>query len=85
LGASKEVGAFNFSGGEPMTTIEVVDLIQKVMGTNVANEFIGTNNEIDSQWLDSSKAKEKLGFKPEHTLETGLVETVEWYIGILNV
>jgi len=29
---------------------------------------------------DISKAKELLGFEPTHTLEEGLVESIEWYI-----
>ena len=83
LGASSEVGAFNFSGGEPKTTLEVIKMIQKVMHTKSPLDYIGSNNEIDSQWLDSTKAKERLGFAPKHTLETGLIETVKWYKDIL--
>jgi CDP-glucose 4,6-dehydratase len=84
LGQSNETGAFNFSGGEPKTALEVVALIQKVMGTKSPLDYVGSSNEIDSQWLDSTKAKERLGFSPAHTLETGLIETVEWYREILK-
>lgn len=84
LGASNETGAFNFSGGEPKNALEVVGLIQKVMGTKLPLNYVGSSNEIDSQWLDSTKARERLGFAPAHTLETGLVETVEWYREILK-
>ncbi len=29
--------------------------------------------------LDCSKAKEILGWKPNHTLDEGIVKTIDWY------
>ncbi len=36
-------------------------------------------NEILHQYLLAKKAREKLAWKPKHTLETGLKETIGWY------
>jgi CDP-glucose 4,6-dehydratase len=36
-------------------------------------------NEIQAQYLDSSKAKRVLGWAPRYSLEEGLQETLRWY------
>ena len=41
--------------------------------------------EIEKQYLDCSKAKTMLGWKPEHTLESGIKETIQWYKGYLDL
>jgi nucleoside-diphosphate-sugar epimerase len=35
--------------------------------------------EIPRQYLDCSKAREWLAWKPQRTLDQGLAETVAWY------
>jgi CDP-glucose 4,6-dehydratase len=79
LGESDLTGAFNFGGGQPYTVQEVVDLIENLMDIYIPPVYQGTTNEIDSQWLDITKAKEKLGFEPLFNLRDGLVRTIEWY------
>jgi CDP-glucose 4,6-dehydratase len=36
-------------------------------------------NEIHAQYLDSRKAKELLGWAPQHSLREGLRVTMAWY------
>ncbi|RMG35408.1 MAG: NAD-dependent epimerase/dehydratase family protein [Methanobacteriota archaeon] len=77
--------AFNFSPERAVTVLELVSLLQRLMHCeylepDIRNEAEG---EIHSQYLDSSKAQRLLGWSPQYTLETGLIETVEWYRGFL--
>jgi CDP-glucose 4,6-dehydratase len=74
--------AFNAGGDEPHSVLEVVDLLCRVAGTDVAPDVQGTGTphaEIDRQYVDSSKLRERTGWRPEVGLEEGLRRTVEWY------
>jgi CDP-glucose 4,6-dehydratase len=73
--------AFNFSLERPVTVLELVKTIQKLMGCqqyepDVQNTASG---EIRAQYLSAERAHRDLGWEPQYTLEQGLVETIEWY------
>lgn len=73
--------AFNFSLSEPMTVMDLVRTIQKMMkcerlAPTVLNRAEG---EIHSQHLSSDKARKLLGWTPQFDLEKGLRETIAWY------
>lgn len=78
--------AFNFGPGEPLTVLQVVEALAKVMGkAHLKPDIRNTAKaEIRDQYLDSAKARKVLGWKPEYTLEQGLRETVEWYEAFLG-
>lgn len=73
--------AFNFGYGEPLTVIELVDKILRVMGKTSLEPIIlnEASNEIVNQYLDCSKAQNLLGWKPEHSFTEGLRQTIKWY------
>lgn len=73
--------AFNFGAEKP---ISVKDLVNKIAALTSESgpkpKVLGsTKNEIDRQYLDSSKAKKILGWEPKYSLEEGLKETIAWY------
>jgi CDP-glucose 4,6-dehydratase len=72
--------AFNFSNELQVTVLDLVARVQKAMGSNlepdVRNE---ASNEIVHQYLSAKKARERLGWSPELSLDDGLVRTVAWY------
>jgi CDP-glucose 4,6-dehydratase len=74
--------AFNAGGGAPHRVGEVVELICRLAGTDVAPEIRGDGTpagEIDRQWVDSRKLSELTGWRAEVALEDGLRRTIEWY------
>jgi CDP-glucose 4,6-dehydratase len=73
--------AFNFGQGEPVAVLELVNEIGRVIGSSDVNPIIESNapNEIPAQWLDSSKARDRLGWQPAYPLAEGLFQTVDWY------
>lgn len=73
--------AFNFSPERPVTVLELVASIQRLMGcADLAPEIQNTaQGEIHSQYLDASKAKSLLGWTPRFGLDEGLAETIAWY------
>lgn len=72
---------FNLSEEAPLTVLEMVAAIGKVMKKDVSNLHIQGNNtgEIPEQYLSCQKARELLGWKPVYGLEQGLIETYKWY------
>lgn len=72
--------AFNFSNETPVSVIEIVDLILRLMGSDfkpiILNE---ATNEIQKQYLSAEKARRVLGWKPMFTLANGLERTISWY------
>ena len=73
--------AFNFGMDAPKTVLEIVQTIIAVSDQLELDPVVlgEAPNEIQAQYLDSSKAKRVLGWMPDYSLEEGLRETVEWY------
>ena len=73
--------AFNFGNEKPVSVLELVDKILELMGkTELVPRILNeASHEIPRQYLDCSKARRLLGWRPGHTLEEGLQETIAWY------
>jgi CDP-glucose 4,6-dehydratase len=73
--------AFNFSPGQPVTVLEIVAALQRVMARGDLRPVIlnAASNEIPHQFLSSERAQSLLGWMPVYELEAGLHETVAWY------
>jgi CDP-glucose 4,6-dehydratase len=74
--------AFNAGWGEPHPVREVVDLVCELGPGEVQPDYRGAGNpegEIDRQYLDSTKIRERIGWRPTVDLHEGLGRTIEWY------
>ena len=74
--------AFNAGGGQPHAVGEVVAIIARLAGTGVEPDIRGQGNpdgEIDRQWVDPAKLRERCGWTPAVGLEEGLRRTIDWY------
>jgi CDP-glucose 4,6-dehydratase len=74
--------AFNAGGGRPYAVGEVVGMIADLSGTGVEPDVRGTGNpagEIDRQYVDATKLREKCSWQPSVDLAEGLERTIEWY------
>jgi len=78
--------AFNFGNENPLSVLEVVQEILKLTGrTNLKPEILNQAVfEIPRQYLDCSKAHEKLKWQAEYSLQKALEETILWYSSWLN-
>ena len=80
LAEKQATGAYNFSTGTELTVKRVIEQICKVMDVPVQYDVLGnTVGEISYQWLDSTKARDNLGWKPKYSFAEGLRRTVKWY------
>jgi CDP-glucose 4,6-dehydratase len=73
--------AFNFGTETPLDVLGLVRRILTLMKRTDLEPVIlnEASLEIPKQYLDCSKAKRVLGWKPRFTLDEGLAKTIEWY------
>jgi UDP-glucose 4-epimerase len=73
---------FNIGCGEEVAIRDLVVEIIDLLGNPIEPKFGALEhrpNEIWRMYCDSSKARDRLGWKPQHTLREGLAKTVDWY------
>jgi CDP-glucose 4,6-dehydratase len=78
--------AFNFAHESPVSVLEVVDTIRRLMERDDLQPVIEDRavGEIRDQWLSSEKARTVLGWAPGYDLESALAETIDWYRSYLG-
>lgn len=78
--------AFNFSPESRVSVIDITKAIQQVMDRSDLEPVIldQVRAEIRDQYLDSGKAKARLGWRARHSLEQGLTHTIAWYRSFLD-
>jgi UDP-glucose 4-epimerase len=73
------VGTFNIGTGRQTTVIEVHRLIAEVLGSLSSPCFAeARSGELQAIALDSTKAREELGWTPAVDLLDGIGRTIEW-------
>ncbi len=87
-----EVGeTYNVGGNTEQNNLQLVEKICDILNQLKPNKEIGDYRDLitfvqdrpghDLRYaIDASKIKRELGWKPRMTLETGLLETVNWYL-----
>lgn len=77
--------AFNFSNEIPLKSLDIVHLILARMRSSLTPIVLNeTSNETHVQFLSAAKARERLNWRPEFTLETALDHTISWYRSYLR-
>lgn len=78
---------FNFGTSHPTSVLELVSTIIKLMGNQTIKPIIQNNskNEIQEQYLDSTKAHEQLNWNAQISLNEGLLKSINWYKSYLKV
>ena len=72
---------FNVGTGVAKTFNEIVELINKEMGTNIQPRYVENpiKNYVYHTLADTTKAEQVLGFKAKVELEEGVRRTIEYY------
>jgi CDP-glucose 4,6-dehydratase len=72
--------AFNLSDEKPLSVIGLLKMIDKVTAGDLKFEVLNSaKHEIPEQFLDSSKARRILGWRPKVGLEKGIQRSLDWY------
>lgn len=78
-GVSGEV--YNVGGHNERTNLEVVKTIISTLGKSEdLIEFVTDRLGHDKRYAIDPTKLEKLGWKPTYTFETGIAQTIQWYI-----
>lgn len=79
-GKSGEV--YNIGGHNEKSNIEIVKLIlEQLDKPESLIKFVSDRLGHDRRYaIDSSKIRKELGWKPKYNFETGIVETINWYL-----
>ncbi len=73
---------YNIGGNNEKKNIDIVKLILKYLDKDDSLiKFVDDRLGHDRRYaIDSTKIQEELGWKPKYTFETGIKETIEWYL-----
>ncbi|MEV4419467.1 NAD-dependent epimerase/dehydratase family protein [Patulibacter sp. NPDC049589] len=74
--------AFNAGGGRPHSVRSVIDAVVRVSGHDLVPDVRGSgtpSGEIDRQYVDSTKLRERTGWEPLVGLDDGIARTLDWY------
>ena len=70
----------NLAGGQPITVIGLVHLLEKLLGKGASLEWLPPQSgDVRQTFASIEKASRLLNFKPTVSLEDGLREFVDWY------
>ena len=72
---------FNLGYGKNYSLNQLVEMINRVLGKNIKPKYVENpiKNYVMHTLADITKAREKLGFQPEVSLEEGIKKCVEYY------
>jgi dTDP-glucose 4,6-dehydratase len=90
LNRGKEAETYNIGGHNEWANIHIVELICDLMD-ELAPQLGGNSRKLitfvkdrpghDRRYaIDASKIQRELGWTPAHTFETGIRETIQWYL-----
>lgn len=73
---------YNVGGNNERTNIEIVKTILKQLGKPESLiKFVKDRPGHDLRYaIDATKLREELGWKPKYTFETGIEQTIKWYL-----
>lgn len=75
--------AFNFSSKDSLSVLDLIRKVEKILKTKIKYKILNNSkNEIRYQHLDDRKIR-KLGWKNKFTLESVIIDVLEWYKGVL--
>jgi ADP-L-glycero-D-manno-heptose 6-epimerase len=77
---AKESGIYNLGSGQPRSFNELVDLLNKSLGTNFEPDYIDNPHAHYQNFTqaDLSRVRKALGYEPRYPLEDGVRDYMKW-------
>lgn len=82
LHKGKKGEVYNVGGHNERTNNQIVDIIiEKLNASPELKTYVDDRLGHDKRYaIDPTKLETELGWKPKYTFETGIVETIDWYL-----
>jgi dTDP-glucose 4,6-dehydratase len=89
----KEANVYNIGGRNERTNLQIVDAICTILDEKVPKEnsyknlinFVEDRAGHDRRYaIDATKLEDTLGWKAQDDFDSGIVKTIEWYLGKYN-
>lgn len=91
----KQGETYNIGGRNERTNLQIVDAITTILDKEVPQAnfsykslitFVEDRAGHDRRYaIDASKLENELGWKADENFDTGIVKTIEWYLGKYKV
>ena len=86
LAAEKGNGIYNLGTGNPIILNQMISSIEKAIGKKIHRNYLpNPEGDVQKTHADITKAKEKLGFAPQFSLENGVAQCVSWCFETSNL
>jgi GDP-L-fucose synthase len=82
--SESESGLYNLGSGEEISIKELAILVGGIVGYDGSFEFDNSKPNGTHRKLMSSERLRNLGWKPETSLEVGVIKTYEWYVSSMG-
>jgi UDP-glucuronate 4-epimerase len=84
LPPTDETGArnkvYNIGFGAPVKLLEFVECIEEALGIRAIKNFMPLQpGDVVNTWADTRELEERVGFRPQVTVSTGVQSFVDWY------
>ncbi|MFL6543196.1 MAG: NAD-dependent epimerase/dehydratase family protein, partial [Chthoniobacterales bacterium] len=78
--SAKESGIYNLGAGKPRSFNELVEILNKSLGTNFEPEYIDNPHAHYQNFTqaDLSRVRAALGYEPRYSLEEGVADYMRW-------
>jgi CDP-glucose 4,6-dehydratase len=78
--------AFNFALEQRLTALDLVEKVLQLMDRSDLRPVIQNTAkaEIREQYMDTTKARTRLGWSPRYGMDEGLHRTIDWYRDLLG-
>jgi len=77
---ARRPGTFNVGTGRETSTAQLLELLQRVAGTNIEPKRVPLKaGELEASALDPRRIEQELGWRPSFDVEEGLAQTLAWY------
>ncbi|HCS46009.1 MAG TPA: protein CapI [Pseudomonas sp.] len=84
LPPTDETGArnkvYNIGFGAPVKLLEFVECIEEALGIRAIKNFLPLQSgDVVNTWADTRELEDRVGFRPQITVSTGVQSFVDWY------
>ncbi|QCY12933.1 NAD-dependent epimerase [Pseudomonas sp. MPC6] len=84
LPPTDETGArnkvYNIGFGAPVKLLEFVECIEEALGIRAIKNFMPLQpGDVVNTWADTRELEDRVGFRPQVTVSTGVQSFVDWY------